>query len=112
MAITITEQAAAQLRTLFQEHGKPEASLRVWLAGMGCSGPQYGMAIDEEGKQDGDTAFESNGLTINVDPQSLEMMDGSVVEYSDEAGGGFRIDNPNIEDVPGCGRGGCEGCGV
>jgi iron-sulfur cluster assembly protein len=96
MAILVSDKAAGQLASLFQEQGKPGATLRVWVAGLGCSGYRYGMGIDEKEPEEGDQIFESNGVKIVVDPQSLSYMDGSLVNWIDEPDNqGFAIDNPN-----------------
>jgi len=117
MAIQVSEKAAGQLVTLLTEQGAPKASLRVWVAGLGCSGYRYGMGIDEKEPETGDQVFESNGIRVIVDPQSLEYMDGSTVNWIDEEdNSGFLIDNPNPAPARECncgsstcgtGEGGC-----
>ncbi len=125
MAITLTERAAQEIKALLEEQGIPNASLRVWVAGGGCSGLQYQMAIDDAEPEPDDLIFESHGVRIYVDNLSIQYMDGSSIDYvEDMLGGGFKIDNPNAiatcgcgssfqaegaEGVPGCGCGGC-GC--
>jgi iron-sulfur cluster assembly protein len=122
MAISVSEKAAGQLSTILAEQGKPGAMLRVWVAGLGCSGFRYGMGIDEKEPEEGDQIFESNGIRMVIDSQSLTYMDGSTVNWVEEAeNNGFAIDNPNPppeggscgcgcggEEEGGCG-GGCEG---
>ncbi len=96
MAITISSAAAGQLSGLLSEQGKAGATLRVWVAGLGCSGYRYGMGIDEKEPEEGDQIFESNGIRVVVDPQSLSCMDGSTVNWVDEPeNSGFAIENPN-----------------
>jgi iron-sulfur cluster assembly protein len=114
MAISVSEKAAGQLSSVLAEQGKPGAMLRVWVAGLGCSGFRYGMGIDEKEPEEGDQIFESNGIRMVIDPQSLAYMDGSTVNWVDEAeNNGFAIDNPNPPPEGGCGCGGEEegGCG-
>ncbi len=92
----VSDKAAGQLSTILAEQGKPGACLRVWVAGLGCSGYRYGMGIDEKEPEEGDQIFESNGIRILVDPQSLSYMDGSLVNWVEEPeNSGFAIDNPN-----------------
>jgi iron-sulfur cluster assembly protein len=112
MAISVSEKAAGQLSSIIAEQGKPGAMLRVWVAGLGCSGFRYGMGIDEKEPEEGDQIFESNGIKMVIDPQSLSYMDGSTVNWKEEAENtGFAIDNPNPPPEGGCGsEGGC-GCG-
>ena len=96
MPITVSDKAAGQLAALIGEQGKARAMLRVWVAGLGCSGLRYGMGIDEKDPEEGDRIFESSGVKIVVDPQSLSFMDGSTVDWVDDAeNGGFSIENPN-----------------
>lgn len=125
--ITLTDRAASELKTLIQENGKEGAALRVWVAGGGCSGLQYGMALDDAAPDGDDNVLEDRGVEIYVDPMSLRYMTGSVVDYVDDAlGGGFKIENPNATKSCGCGSsfsageegmegldngGGCGGCG-
>ncbi len=104
MAITLSERAAQELKNLLQEAGVVEAGLRVWVAGGGCSGLQYQMAIDDSQPEPDDNIFESYGVRIYVDSLSIRYMDGSTVDYVEDVfGGGFKIDNPNA--VAGCGCG-------
>lgn len=123
MAITLSERAACELKELITSQSKPNAALRVWVAGGGCSGLSYGMALDDGEPEDGDQVFEDNGLKIFVDGLSLQYMSGSTVDYvEDMMGGGFKIENPNASSSCGCGNsfstedgagpaGGCGGCG-
>ncbi|MFN8139647.1 MAG: iron-sulfur cluster insertion protein ErpA [Fimbriimonadales bacterium] len=126
--ITLTERAATEVKGLLAEQGKPEAALRVWVAGGGCSGLQYGMAIDEAEAEENDIIISHLDVKIFVDPLSLKYMTGSVVDFVDDhLGGGFKIENPNATKSCGCGSsfapgeegmegletggGGCGGCG-
>ena len=109
MAIMVSDKAAGQLSTLLAEQGKPGASLRVWVAGLGCSGYRYGMGIDEKEPEEGDQIFESNGIRVLVDPQSLSYMDGSLVNWVEEPeNSGFAIDTPNPAPQKECNC--AEGC--
>lgn len=120
MAIILTDKAVSQLKELMAEQNKETAALRVWVAGGGCSGLSYGMALDDGEPEAADKVFEQDGLKIFVDPLSLQYMDGSSVDYvEDVLGGGFKIDNPNAVSTCGCGssfqtangEGGCGSCG-
>ncbi|MCW5942524.1 MAG: iron-sulfur cluster insertion protein ErpA [Fimbriimonadaceae bacterium] len=124
--ITLTERAACELKELMIQENKASAYLRVWVAGGGCSGLSYGMALDDGQPEEGDQAFESEGVRLLVDDLSLKYMAGASVDYIDDAmGGGFKIENPNAVSSCGCGSsfqaadgeempaggGGCGGCG-
>jgi iron-sulfur cluster assembly accessory protein len=102
--ITLTDKAAAELQDLITSQEKQGSALRVWVAGGGCSGLSYGMALDDSAPEDGDNVFEQNGVKIYVDSLSLNYMDGASVDYVDDVlGGGFKIENPNAVSSCGCG---------
>lgn len=123
MAITLTPRAVCELRDLMASESKTQAALRVWVAGGGCSGLSYGMALDDAGPEEGDQVFEQEGITVVIDEMSMRYMEGASVDYvEDMVGGGFKIDNPNAASSCGCGSsfsteegqggGGCgSGCG-
>ncbi len=121
MPINLTERASHELKDLMTSQDKLGSALRVWVAGGGCSGLSYGMALDDADAEDGDVVFEQDGVKIFVDGLSLQYMDGSEVDYIDDMmGGGFKISNPNAVSTCGCGSsfqteegaGGCgSGCG-
>lgn len=103
-AITLSERAASEVKSLLTEQGKEDAYLRVWVAGGGCSGLQYGMAIDDGQPEEGDQILEHQGIKLLVDGLSLKYMSGSVVDFVDDVlGGGFKIENPNAVKSCGCG---------
>ena len=121
--ITLTEKAATELQDLISSQEKQGAALRVWVAGGGCSGLSYGMALDDSAPEEGDNVFEQSGVRIYIDALSLNYMDGASVDYVDDVlGGGFKIENPNAVSSCGCGSsfktaesegagGGCGSCG-
>lgn len=124
MPITLTERAACELKDLMATQNQMNSALRVWVAGGGCSGLQYGMALDELEPESGDQIFTDRDVRIFVDEMSLRYMDGAVVDFVDDnLGGGFKIENPNAvtscgcgssfqtEDSGGAGGGGCGSCG-
>ena len=120
--ITLTDRAATELKDLMSSQNKGNAALRVWVAGGGCSGLSYGMALDENEPEADDKVFENDGVKLIIDSLSLGYMEGSSVDYvEDVLGGGFKIENPNATSSCGCGSsfktegsgGGCGsgGCG-
>ena len=101
--IDITPAAATKLMGLMQEKQLEGYSLRVFVAGGGCSGLQYGMTFDNE-THPGDTEFESSGLLVRVDSMSAKYIRGASIDFVDSLmGGGFKIDNPNAVASCGCG---------
>ncbi|MBS1715617.1 MAG: iron-sulfur cluster assembly accessory protein [Armatimonadetes bacterium] len=104
MAISLTERAVCELRDLMVSQQKASAALRIWVAGGGCSGLSYGMALDDGQPEEGDNVFDHDGIKVFIDPLSLQYMDGSSVDYVDDLmGGGFKIENPNAVSSCGCG---------
>jgi iron-sulfur cluster assembly accessory protein len=103
--VTVTSKAAEKLREEMKDENKdPEKdALRIYVQGGGCSGFQYGLMLDENGKGDSDKEFESNGIKIFIDPISINYLSGAEVDFSEETGG-FSIKNPNATSTCGCGQ--------
>jgi iron-sulfur cluster assembly accessory protein len=102
--IELTDAAAEMVRNLLVEKSVPDHGLRIFVAGGGCSGLQYGMALEEESRPY-DHVIEHAGIRVYVDPTSMMYLSGAVVDYEDSLmGGGFRIDNPNAVSSCGCGH--------
>jgi iron-sulfur cluster insertion protein len=103
--INVTVAAASKISELLVEENKPEAGLRVFVQGGGCSGFQYGLMIDEgEGDASTDSVVEVNGVKLLVDPISARYLSGAEVDFVDNiTGGGFTIKNPNAKSTCGCG---------
>ena len=103
MPIEFTEAAADKVKTLISEEENPELKLRVYVTGGGCSGFQYGFTFDEKVNA-GDMEIERNGVTLLVDPMSLQYLVGGVVNYEEGLlGARFFVDNPNASTTCGCG---------
>lgn len=101
--LLFTEAAAAKVRELIAEEGNPELKLRVYIQGGGCSGFQYGFEFDEQQAAD-DLAVVTAGVTLLVDPLSLQYLLGATVDYSESLHGAqFVIRNPNAKSTCGCG---------
>src|ERR671915_485786 len=102
--ITLTDRAAQEvLDILEQQGGEEELALRIYVAGGGCSGLQYGMALDEN-VEEGDQFFSERGIRVVIDPMSLKYIQGSIVDYVETPmGGGFKVENPNATRSCGCG---------
>ena len=101
--ITMTTSAADKVRELLTQENDPSLALRIFVAGGGCSGLQYGMTLDEE--QDGDTVIPQEGFRVLVDEMSVGYISGSEVDYVDSLmGAGFTVNNPNAVSSCGCGH--------
>ena len=101
--VSVTENAAAEVKSLCASSENAGKTLRIFVEQGGCSGMQYGMVFDE--KRDGDLASAQNGVEVMVDPVSAQYLRGTVVDFSDAlTGGGFKISNPNAKQSCGCGK--------
>jgi iron-sulfur cluster assembly protein len=106
--ITLTPEAAEQIRLIRRENQVPEThGLRIGIQSSGCCGSSYLLAFDEKVEAT-DKVFQSEGVSIYVDEESLEDLSGTMLEYVDgPQGKGFRFNNPNKAQSCGCGDGEC-----
>jgi iron-sulfur cluster assembly protein len=103
MTITLTDNAANHVRKFLDKRGKG-IGLRLGVRTSGCSGLAYTLEFADEAGAD-DTTFESNGITVLVDPKSREILDGTVLDYVREGlNEGFKFTNPNAKETCGCGE--------
>ena len=109
MAITLTDKAVEELKTIMakeveSENLSADAALRLMVVGGGCSGFQYGFTFDEN-VEEGDTLIEKQGVTLLVDPMSVLCLMGAEIDFSDGIEGAqFVIRNPNATTTCGCGN--------
>ena len=102
-SIVFTASAANKVASLIEEEGNPDLMLRVYVQGGGCSGFQYGFSFDEN-ENDGDTKVVTEGVTLLVDPMSMQYLMGAEVDYTEGLQGSqFVIRNPNASTTCGCG---------
>jgi iron-sulfur cluster assembly protein len=102
--ITITDKGAEKVREFLaaQQADVSLAGLRVGVRGGGCSGFQYQLAFDEQ--RENDEVFESHGLKLLVDRESVQFVRGSEIDYEESLqGAGFKVNNPNVVAACGCG---------
>jgi iron-sulfur cluster assembly protein len=102
--ITISDKGAEKVQEFLdsQDADVTLAGLRVGVRGGGCSGFQYQLAFDEQRSED--AVFESHGLKLLVDRESLPFVSGSTIDYEESLqGAGFKVSNPNVVAACGCG---------
>ena len=101
-SFSVTERAAKRIRTILAT--EPSGSkLRVSVSGGGCSGFQYGFAVETADAED-DIRIERDGAIVLVDPTSLPLLDGATLDFVDDLmGQSFRVENPNATSSCGCG---------
>jgi iron-sulfur cluster assembly protein len=103
MAITLTESAAKHVQNFLAKRGKG-VGLRLGVRTSGCSGMAYKLEFADEIAAS-DITFESFGVTVLTDPQSLPYIDGMELDYTREGlNEGFKFNNPNVKDECGCGE--------
>ena len=104
MTITVTENAAKQIRTQLAKRGKG-VGLRVGVKTVGCSGFAYTFDYADE-MQPGDQKFEAHDATLVVGAEALVMLAGSRLDFVKENDFKqvFKFDNPNVDSMCGCGE--------
>jgi iron-sulfur cluster assembly accessory protein len=101
-ALSLSPAAAARVAAIATRQGKP-AILRLSVEGGGCSGFQYQFGLADAPGPD-DLVTETDGVTLVVDPVSLELVAGCIVDFVEGLGGAsFRVENPNATAGCGCG---------
>ncbi len=100
--ITLTENAARRVAWIAERQSKP-AILRLAVDGGGCAGFIYKFELADEAES-GDTIAKTDGVTLVVDPISLDLVRGSAVDFVEDLGGAtFKVLNPNAQSGCGCG---------
>lgn len=100
-SVTLSPSAAKRVALIAGKQGKP-AVLRLAVDGGGCAGFSYRFSLGEP--EEGDAVASTDGVSLVVDPVSLELLDGSEVDYVEELGGAsFKVTNPNAASGCGCG---------
>lgn len=100
--LTLSPAAAARVAAIAAKQAKP-AILRLSVEGGGCSGFQYRFGL-AEAADEGDMVAQTDGVRLVVDPVSLDLVAGCVVDYVESLGGAaFRVENPNATAGCGCG---------
>ena len=100
--ISLTPSAAKRVAAIAVRQGKP-AMLRLSVDGGGCAGFSYKFALADAIEAD-DAVAETDGVKLVVDPMSLELVQGSAVDFVEDLGGSaFKVTNPNAASGCGCG---------
>ena len=110
--ITLTTAASDAIKNILTERNLEGYALRVYVAGGGCCGVNFGMALDNNFR-DVDTTFDIDGVKVVVDEVSIDYLQGAHIDFVNdpERGAGFAVDSPNAKSHGHeHGEGGC-GCG-
>jgi iron-sulfur cluster assembly protein len=119
--VTLTQPAADAVRGVMNQKNLQGYALRLYIAGGGCSGFQYGLALDNNIRAD-DVITEMDGIKLLVDEVSIKYLQGATVDYIEGmTSSGFKIINPNAVTSCNCGQSfnssedetteSCAGCG-
>lgn len=102
--VGITRRAAEKATELALREGHPEPHLRIRILAGGCSGFSYKLSFEDAAAAH-DHVIEAFGLKVLVDPRSVPILMGSVLEFSDAMlGGGFKVNNPQAVHECACGE--------
>lgn len=100
--MTLTPAAAKRIAWIAEKQTKP-AILRLSVEGGGCSGFQYKFDLADAPEGD-DSISETDGVKLVVDPMSLDLVGGSIVDFVESLGGAaFKVENPKAAAGCGCG---------
>jgi iron-sulfur cluster assembly accessory protein len=101
--VMVTQAAVEAIRNAISQEGEEGDGLRVSVVGGGCSGYQYSLDFEKEGRMD-DTVLEFGALKIFLDSISVGYLRGTTIDYvSGLNGTGFKFNNPNAKRTCGCG---------
>lgn len=99
--VSLSPSAAKRVAFIASRQGKPPV-LRLSVDGGGCAGFTYKFELGE--LDDDDQVATTDGVSLVVDPVSLELIQGSEVDYVEDLGGAsFKVTNPNAASGCGCG---------
>lgn len=102
MSVTLSESAAERVAWIARKQGRP-AILRLSVEGGGCSGFQYRYGLADAVESD-DIVTRNGDVRLVVDPVSLDLIDGSEIDFVESLGGSaFRVTNPQAASGCGCG---------
>lgn len=101
--IIFTDAAATKVHELLQDEENPDMMLRVFVVGGGCSGFSYGFKFEDK-IEDGDAVVENQGVTLVVDPMSIQYLMNAEIDFEVTLQAAqFVIRNPNTKSTCGCG---------
>jgi len=113
--ITLSTAASDAIKNILTERKLDGYALRVYVAGGGCCGVNFGMALDNN-IRDVDTTLEVDGVKVVVDEVSIDYLRGARIDFVNDPvrGAGFAVDSPNAQahehGEEGCGCGGSCSC--
>ena len=105
--LELTENAQDALSKVIAGSDKDIKGLRIQVSSGGCSGFQYALSLEEEAPE-GDTVIEAGNLSVFVNPDNAQYLEGVTIDFTESVeGAGFTFDNPNAKQSCGCGKSFC-----
>ena len=102
-SVTITANATQEMNKLLIKRGTPNAYIRFGVRGGACAGYAYIFEFADE-KRDNDIILSKNNVNVIIDPKSLQLLTGTIVDFEQGIRGhGFQFNNPNVRRNCGCG---------
>ena len=104
--IEITDSAARVIEKQLTRQGKPGGGLRIAIKAGGCSGFAYTFGFDAAAKDTDEIFAGSNGAKVFIDPRSLKLLDGTVLDFDESnlLATSFTLKNPHAKSTCGCGE--------
>lgn len=103
MSVTITENAAKQVKSQLEKRGKG-LGLRLGVRESGCSGYSYMIDFADEKNED-DEVFNAFGVSVFIGQKNLSFLEGLELDFAKEGiNSAFKFNNPNVKDACGCGE--------
>ena len=104
--IEITDSAARVIEKQLIKQQKPGGGLRIAVKAGGCSGFSYVFAFDDAAKANDEVFEGSNGAKVFIDPRSLKLLDGTVLDFDENnlMATSFTLKNPHAKSTCGCGE--------
>ena len=104
--LTLTPAASQAVRNILEERKLEGYALRVYVAGGGCSGMSFGMALDNN-IRDVDITFDSEGVKVVVDNVSIDYLREATIDFINDPqrGPGFAVNSPHAQKHGSCGCG-------
>jgi len=96
--ISLSAAASDAIKNILAERNLEGYALRIYVAGGGCCGVNFGMALDNN-IRDVDTTFEANGVKVVVDEVSIDYLRGATIDFVNDPvrGAGFAVDSPSVQ---------------
>jgi iron-sulfur cluster insertion protein len=101
--IQVSPTAEIKILEILSQETDPNARVRMFVEGGGCSGFQYGFSIDTEPSSD-DWEIALDKTSILIDPVSMQYLENIILDFKDDLEGArFVINNPAAVTTCGCG---------